>query len=225
MMAFLEVQKLSRKYIRKGSPFFSVKDADLSLEGGEFISITGTSGSGKTTLLNMIAGLLLPTSGQILIDGNNTVTKSDAKGALLRNRVIGLVPQGYSLLSSLSVLDNVRLPFYLSREGRKGEPEGEAMRLLSLLGIGELSSSYPANLSGGEIRRAAIARALINKPALLLADEPTGDLDAGNKEEIISLFRKIADGGTAVVMVTHDIQTLGCADRNYVMDRGILRPS
>ena len=99
------------------------------------------------------------------------------------------------------------------------------MRLLSLLGIGELSSSYPANLSGGEIRRAAIARALINKPALLLADEPNGDLDAGNKEEIISLFRKIADGGTAVVMVTHDIQTLGCADRNFVMDRGILRPS
>jgi len=224
-MAFLEVQKLSRKYIRKGSPFFSVKDADLSLERGEFISITGASGSGKTTLLNMIAGLLLPTSGQILIDGNNAVEKSDAKRALLRNRVIGLVPQGYSLLSSLSVLDNVRLPFYLSREERKGEPEGEAMRLLSLLGIGELSSSYPANLSGGEIRRAAIARALINKPALLLADEPTGDLDAGNKEEIISLFRKIADGGTAVVMVTHDIQTLGCADRNYVMDRGILRPS
>ncbi|MCR5317051.1 MAG: ATP-binding cassette domain-containing protein [Treponema sp.] len=224
-MAFLEVQKLSRKYERKGSPFYSVKDVDLSLERGEFISITGASGSGKTTLLNLIAGLLLPSSGQILIDGNSAVTKSDAKGALLRNRVIGLVPQGYSLLSSLSVLDNVRLPFYLSREERKGDAEGEAMRLLSLLGIGELSSSYPANLSGGEIRRAAIARALINKPALLLADEPTGDLDAGNKEEIISLFRKIADGGTAVIMVTHDIQTLGCADRNFVMDKGILRAS
>ncbi|MBP5781739.1 MAG: ATP-binding cassette domain-containing protein, partial [Clostridia bacterium] len=125
-----------------------------------------------------------------------------------------------SLLSNLTVLDNVRLPFYLSK--RKGDPDDMARKLLFSLGIESLADCYPSSLSGGEARRAAIARALINKPALLLADEPTSDLDAESTDEIVSLFGRIAKEGTAVIMVTHDLHTVKATDRNYTMDKGNL---
>lgn len=216
----LEIKELNKEYKRDNRPFSAVKDVNLEVFDGDFISIVGHSGSGKSTLLNLIAGLLLPTSGEILIDGDNAVSSSDKKASLLRNTVIGHIPQGQSLLSNLTVFDNVRLPFYLSK--RKGNPDDMARELMHDLGIESLAECYPSSLSGGEMRRAAIARSLINKPSILLADEPTSDLDADNTDEIVSLFRRIAKEGTAVIMVTHDLHTVKAADRSYTMDKGKL---
>ena len=217
----LEVKDIKKDYKRGDRTFSAVKDVNLTVGSGDFISIAGHSGSGKSTLLNLIAGLLVPTSGEILIDGENAANASDEKASRLRNTLIAHVPQGQSLLSNLTVFDNVRLPFYLSN--RDGDPSDEVIKLLEDLGIGHLSDSYPSSLSGGEARRVAIARALINKPSLLLADEPTSDLDSENTDEIISLFKRIAKEGTAVIMVTHDLRTVKAADRSYTMENGVLQ--
>ncbi len=216
----LEVKGLSKEYKRDNRSFSAVKNVSLEVFNCDFISIVGHSGSGKSTLLNLIAGLLLPTSGEILIDGDNAASWSDKKASLLRNTLIGYVPQGQSLLSNLTVFDNVRLPFYLSKQ--KGNPDDAARELLYSLGIEALADCYPSSLSGGEMRRAAIARALVNKPSLLLADEPTSDLDADNTDEIISLFRRISKEETTVIMVTHDLHTVKGADRSYIMNEGNL---
>ena len=220
MILDLEVKNLSRIFFRGDREFTAVDSVNFTIHSGDFISITGDSGSGKSTLLNLIAGLLLPTSGEILIDGKNIEKGSDEKLAHIRNTRVGYVPQGQSLLSNLTVLDNVRLPYYLSK--RDGSPDKRAKELLDHLGIGHLAGCYPASLSGGEQRRAAVARALINKPDILIADEPTNDLDADNANEIASLFRQIADEGTAVLMVTHNLDTTASADGNYVMKNGQL---
>lgn len=216
----LEIRNLRKDYIRGETTFSAVKDVNLEVNGGDFISVVGHSGSGKSTLLNLIAGLLLPTSGEILLDGESVIISSDDKASGLRNTVIGHIPQGQSLLSNLTVFDNVRLPFYLSE--REGDPSDQVHELLTGLGIGSLAGSYPKSLSGGEARRVAIARALINKPAILLADEPTSDLDAENTDEIMLLFKRIAKEGTAVIMVTHDQRTLNAVDRSYTMEDGVL---
>ncbi len=220
MTLHLEIRNLRKDYIRGETTFSAVKDVNLEVNGGDFISVIGHSGSGKSTLLNLIAGLLLPTSGEILLDGESVIISSDDKASGLRNTVIGHIPQGQSLLSNLTVFDNVRLPFYLSE--REGDPSDQVHELLTGLGIGSLAGSYPNSLSGGEARRVAIARALINKPAILLADEPTSDLDAENTDEIMLLFKRIAKEGTAVIMVTHDQRTLNAVDRSYTMEDGIL---
>ena len=216
----LEIRNLRKDYSRGETTFSAVKDVNLEVNGGDFISVVGHSGSGKSTLLNLIAGLLLPTSGEILLDGESAIISSDDKASELRNTVIGHIPQGQSLLSNLTVFDNVRLPFYLSE--REGDPSDQVHELLTGLGIGSLAGSYPNSLSGGEARRVAIARALINKPAILLADEPTSDLDAENTDEIMLLFKRIAKEGTAVIMVTHDQRTLNAVDRSYTMEDGVL---
>lgn len=220
MTLHLEIRNLRKDYSRGETTFSAVKDVNLEANGGDFISVVGHSGSGKSTLLNLIAGLLLPTSGEILLDGESAIISSDDKASELRNTVIGHIPQGQSLLSNLTVFDNVRLPFYLSE--REGDPSDQVHELLTGLGIGSLAGSYPNSLSGGEARRVAIARALINKPAILLADEPTSDLDAENTYEIMLLFKRIAKEGTAVIMVTHDQRTLNAVDRSYTMEDGIL---
>ena len=220
MTVHLEVKNLRKDYSRGETTFSAVKDVNLEVNGGDFISVVGHSGSGKSTLLNLIAGLLLPTSGEILLDGESVIISSDDKASGLRNTVIGHIPQGQSLLSNLTVFDNVRLPFYLSE--REGDPSDQVHELLTGLGIGSLAGSYPKSLSGGEARRVAIARALINKPAILLADEPTSDLDAENTDEIMLLFKRIAKEGTAVIMVTHDQRTLNAVDRSYTMEDGVL---
>ena len=216
----LEIKNLRKDYRRGETAFSAVKDVNLEVNSGDFISVVGHSGSGKSTLLNLIAGLLLPTSGEILLDGESVIISSDDKASGLRNTVIGHIPQGQSLLSNLTVFDNVRLPFYLSE--REGDPSDQVHEHLTGLGIGSLAGSYPKSLSGGEARRVAIARALINKPAILLADEPTSDLDAENTDEIMLLFKRIAKEGTAVIMVTHDQRTLNAVDRSYTMEDGVL---
>jgi putative ABC transport system ATP-binding protein len=222
MMGLLEVKELTKEYKRGGRSFNAVNHANLSVEAGDFISIIGRSGSGKTTLLNMGAGLLNPTRGSVFFEGKDIYALRDKEISFLRNEKIGYVPQGQSLLSNFTVFDNVCIPWFLFR--REGDVEGRAFILLEKVGISHLASSYPKELSGGEMRRAAIARALINSPRLLIADEPTGDLDTQTTVEIMRLFSHIAGEGTAVLIVTHELDTLNYGNKTYSMDAGNLLP-
>jgi len=217
----LTIQNLTKEYKRGGRVFPAVSNVSLSIDYGDFVSIIGRSGSGKSTLLNLIAGLVSPSSGEILIDGRSVVSFNDKEISAYRNETIGYIPQGQSVLSNLTVLDNVRVPFYFAK--RAGDPEQKAQELLNRVGIPHLADSYPKHLSGGELRRVSIARALINGPSILIADEPTGDLDTQTTGEIMDIFRDISQGGTAVLMVTHELDTVQYGNRAFVVDGGVLQ--
>ena len=218
----LREENVSRRFFRNSQQtnyFYAVKDAELLLKSGSLIEITGRSGSGKSTLLNILAGLLEPTEGRVFLDRIDLYSMTDGPRSELRSRCIGIVPQGQTGLHSLTVLENVKLPCLLYGEKVSDE---YAMELLEKVGIADLKDVYPNELSGGEIRSLAIARALIKKPAILLADEPTGDLDDENTHRILRLLRQAADEGTAVLLVTHEREAAAYADQLYRMDGGIL---
>jgi len=216
----LEVKNLSKEYTRGNQAFWAVKDVQLQLKEGDYAIVTGRSGSGKSTLLNLIGGLLTPTHGETIIAGHNTISMGDKELSAFRNTTIGYIPQGQSILSNLSVLDNVRLPHFLQK--RQGNAEEKSLFLLEKVGIKHLANTYPNHLSGGELRRVTIARALINGPKLLLADEPTNDLDAQTTAEVMCLFSEIANEGTAVLLVTHDLNTVHYGNCMYQMSDGEL---
>ncbi|MDR3254999.1 MAG: ABC transporter ATP-binding protein [Synergistaceae bacterium] len=219
----LEVRNLKKEYSRGGGVFPAVDDVCLSIGTEDFVCITGPSGSGKSTLLSMIAGLLAPSSGSIVFDKLELVNMDDDELSLLRNTKIGYIPQGASVLSNLSVLDNVILPFYLHKKRVKDDdPIERANGLLARMGILKLAETFPPQLSGGELRRTAIARSLINSPLLLIADEPTVDLDPKNSSEVMSIFRDISKDGTAVILVSHDIGTARGGNRFFFMESGRL---
>lgn len=220
----LRTQGVSRRFFRgNGSAnfFYAVDKAELSLSSGTLTEITGRSGSGKSTLLNMLAGLLEPSEGKVFLDDTDLYALADAPRSALRNRSLGIIPQGQTGLHSLTVLENVKLPFLLYGESVS---DAEAMERLEEVGIAALRDAYPPELSGGELRRLAIARALIRRPPVLLADEPTGDLDDENTAAVLQLLRAAAARGAAVLLVTHDREAAAFADRIYRMDRGVLRP-
>ena len=219
-MSVLELKKLTREYQRGGRTFKAVNRADLSVASGDFISIIGRSGSGKSTLLNMSAGLIKPSSGNVFFESADIHKFNDKEMSFYRNEKIGYVPQGQSLLSNFTVLENVLMPWFLSR--REGDPTERALTLLEKTSIGHLADSYPKELSGGEMRRTAIARSLINKPMLLIADEPTGDLDAETTAEIMQVLASIAQEGTAILIVTHELDTISYGNKTYKMDNGKL---
>lgn len=219
----LEIKELKKEYKRGEKLFKAVDNINLSVGRGDFISITGRSGSGKSTLLNMLGGLLSPTSGSINFDGTELNTLSDREMSQFRNSRLGYVPQGTSALSNLTVFDNVRLPFYLSQ--RQGDAAGRAAFLLDEVGLSQLSDMFPSQLSGGELRRVFIARALMNSPDILIADEPTADLDAETTGEIMALFSRINRNGTTVLMVTHELDTVGYGNRVLTMSAGKLSES
>lgn len=214
----LEARNLSKEYRRGNQPFFAVNGVQLELRAGDFAIIIGRSGSGKSTLLNLIGGLLTPTCGDISIEGCNIMSLSDKELSVFRNSKIGYIPQGQSILSSLSVLDNVRLPYYLQK--RQGDADKRAISLLEKVGISHLANACPHHLSGGELRRVTIARALMNSPKLLLADEPTNDLDTQTTAEVMNLFSGIASEGTTVLLVTHDLNTICYGNHVYQMNDG-----
>jgi ABC-type lipoprotein export system ATPase subunit len=217
----LELKQLKRVYNREGiASFTAVDNVELNIMRGDFVSIIGRSGSGKSTMLNMIVGLLRPTSGKILIDGVDIWAMDDKDMAKIRNSKIGYIPQGLSLLSNLTILDNVRLPFCLSQ--KKGSGIECAMNMLEEMGIQHLAERYPAQLSGGEMRRAAIARALVNEPEILIADEPTGDLDEETTKEVMELFLKMYHKGITILMVTHEYDITSYGNRLCVMSSGKL---
>lgn len=216
----LVVNKLTKEYERGETTFCAVKDVNLLVEPGDFIQIIGRSGSGKSTLLNLIAGLLKPTSGSVFIDDKNIVHMKDKEASRYRNSKIGYIPQGQSTLANLSVLDNVRLPHDLFK--RNEEVTKQVQTLLNETGISYLANSYPKQLSGGELKRIGIARALMNQPNYIIADEPTSDLDYQTTKEIMKLLKEITKSKTAVIMVTHELDVLEYGDCTYVMNAGKL---
>ncbi len=222
----LRAEGVSRRFMRQGRGtnfFMAVKETDLCLIPGELAEITGRSGSGKSTLLNTLGGLLAPTAGRVLLDGTDLYALPDPERSRERNRHIGIIPQGQTGLHSLTVLENVLLPAWMYGEKKVTEEEGKA--LLNKVHIGHLADVYPDELSGGESRRLAIARALVMKPEILLADEPTGDLDDENTNEVLALLKQCASDGAAVLLVTHEKEAERFADRVYEMKEGVLRPA
>lgn len=216
----LEIKGLSKEYRRRGKAFLAVNSVDLSIRQGDFVNIIGRSGSGKSTLLNMAAGLLMPTSGSIRLNGTELYALKDKEISELRNTQLGYIPQGLGTLSALTVFDNVRLPYFLSR--RQGDASGRASFLLDKVGISALADMLPSQLSGGELRRVLIARALMNEPDILIADEPTSDLDVETTREIMELFARINKNGTTILIVTHELDTLEFGNRVLTMASGQL---
>ena len=187
----------------------------------EVALLMGRSGSGKTTLLHMLAGLLTPIEGKVWLDDTNLYALPDGALSRLRNAEIGVIPQGRSAVDTLMVMENVLLPQQL--RGKRGDAEA-ALRWLDALGIADLRDARPAELSGGELRRMAVARALAGNPSVLLADEPTGDLDDENTQIVLSLLQRAAiENGKAVLLVTHDSEALPYGTRTYRMESGTLR--
>lgn len=211
------------KDIRKSFGQLEVlKGIDLSIGKGEVVSITGPSGAGKTTLLQIMGTLSRPTSGEIIIDGQPLANMTDRELSVFRNTKIGFVFQFHHLLPEFNALENVCIPGYIARRPRQ-EVEQRAAELLDMLGMESRLTHKPAELSGGEQQRVAIARAIINSPAVLFADEPSGNLDTKNKEEIHKLFFDLRDRfGQTVVIVTHDEQLARMSDRRIVMVDGII---
>ncbi|MDR0858489.1 MAG: ABC transporter ATP-binding protein [Oscillospiraceae bacterium] len=218
----LEVSGITKKYSRGNTEFNAVDNASFAVSGGDFTVINGQSGSGKSTLLAIAAGLLNPDSGTVVFDGEDLGKLGDTQLSALRNEKIGFIPQGHCLLDNFTVFDNVCLPFKLLK--RSGDPGELAAKLLEQVGVTQLSKQFPPELSGGEIRRAAIARGLINSPKLLIADEPTGDLDPDNAANIMRLFREIAESGTAVLVVTHEREKPAGTSSRLIMNNGVLFP-
>lgn len=216
----LNVNSLTREFKREDAAFFAVQDVNLQLSEGDFYCIIGRSGSGKSTLLNLLAGLLKPTRGSIEIEGRDISSFSDTEASVFRNSKIGYIPQGQSVLANLTVLDNVRLPHYFF--SRDGDATEKAMSLLEQTGIPHLALMYPRQLSGGELRRVSIARALMNDPVILMADEPTNDLDEQTTADMMKLFSGIAQKGTAVLLVTHDLSAAQSAEHLFKMESGVL---
>ena len=201
----------------------AVSHAELKVEDGEFISIVGRSGSGKSTLLAMIGALTRPTEGQVLLGNDAIWTLQETELADLRCREFGFVFQFPSLLPNLQVIDNVALPALLGRTLNTSDAYSRANILLERTGLGDRIDAYPAELSGGEQRRVAIARALINRPRLLLADEPTGDLDEDTENDIIAVLERLRqETPFGLVLVTHNLALAKRADRTFVMERGVL---
>lgn len=216
----LKIEQLYKTYIRT-KEFNALDNINLEINNGEFITIIGKSGSGKSTLLNIISGILSPTSGKIFLDDKEISSLSDDEKSFIRNDLIGFIPQSTLTLSTLNVLDNVCLPFFLSK--RDGDVVGRGRYLLKELGIEHLENSYPKELSGGELRRVTIARALMNTPKIILADEPTSDLDIENTREVLDILKKInVDNKTTIILVTHDLACLEYSDKTYTMDAGKL---
>lgn len=216
----LEALNISKTFKRREEDFYAVKNVDFSLSKGEFVFICGRSGSGKTTLLNLLAGLLNADSGTVLYNDKNIFEFSDNEKSFYRNEYIGFVPQTIGSLPNLSVLDNVRLPHFLFK--RDGDGKDRALFLLEMMGIAGLKDELPKNLSGGETKRMLIARALMNSPTVLIADEPTSDLDASTTKDVMSTLKSINAEGTAVIIVTHDNDILSSDIKTYTMSDGYL---
>lgn len=216
----LEIKNISKSYNRQGKDFFAVKDVNLNISDGDFIHIIGRSGSGKSTFLNIVAGLLSADKGSLSLDGTNYMELPDKEKSEFRNKNIGFIPQSPALLSYLNVLENIRLPYDMYE--KDGDSEGKARYFLNELGLEHLAKSYPKELSGGELRRIIIARALMTEPKILIADEPTSDLDIEATKEVMDLLKKINEKGTTVLVVTHELDTLKYGKKVYTMSEGIL---
>ncbi len=215
----LEINNLSKIYGESNNKVKALDDVSFSIKKGEFVLIVGSSGSGKSTLLNMIGLLDAPSSGKISIDGTNTTTLGDNKISSFRNKKLGFIFQFSNLLTDLSVLENVMLPIQIS--GTNKITEKDAIELLKVVGLESQMHKRANKISGGQSQRVAIARGLINKPSIVLADEPTGNLDSVTSETIVQLMKSMAKKlGQTFIIVTHDRQHFGDVDRVITIKDG-----
>lgn len=220
MESIIKTENLSKSFKRGSNTIFAVKNVNFTLEEGDFVNIIGRSGSGKSTFLNLLSGLLKPTEGKIFAKGKDMSDFSDREISKYRNEVIGFVPQSLGTLPNLNVLENVSLPYYLFK--RDDSAYEKAAMLLDEMGILHLKDDFPKNLSGGELKRVLIARSMINSPELLILDEPTSDLDKNTTMEIMDLLKKINSKGTALIIVTHELDILKYGNTLYQMEDGSL---
>ncbi len=204
----VRLENVEKVFKTKAGPFTALQGVDLQIEGGEFVAIVGPSGSGKSTLINMITGVDRPTSGEVHVAGERLTGMSENKVAKWRGRNVGVVFQFFQLLPTLTILENVMLPMQYCGT-YKGQRRERAMEMLELVKVPETASNYPSQISGGQQQRAAIARALVNDPRLLVGDEPTGNLDTISAGLVFELFEHLVQQGKTIIMVTHDRDLAG----------------
>jgi len=220
----IQLEDFRKTYITGEVQVHAVRGVTLAIQPGEFVAIMGASGSGKSTMMNTLGCLDRPTSGRFLLDGVNVIDLNRDELADLRNRKIGFVFQGFNLLSRTSALENVELPMLYSRPAPSSRDQYDrAMKALTMVGLGDRSDHTSSQLSGGQQQRVAIARALVNDPKLLLADEPTGNLDSRTSIEIMGIFQRLNEQGMTVGMVTHELDIARYCRRVIVMRDGIIR--
>ena len=220
-MPLIELKAVCKTYDLGEVQVEALKDATLDIEQGEYVALLGPSGSGKSTLMNTLGCLDRPTSGSYLLAGEEVATMSRDQRARIRNQRIGFVFQNFNLLARTSALDNVELPLLYSRGISAAERHRRAKDVLSLVGLADRLDHHPSQLSGGQQQRVAIARSLVNRPSILMADEPTGNLDSKTSREIISLFRRLnEENGITVILVTHDVNVARHAKRKIVLRDG-----
>ena len=221
MAPVLEAKNLAKTYETGGAKVLGLRGVDISIERGEFVAIMGPSGCGKSTLLNLLAGLDRPTAGEVWLDGQRIDGLSETDLARLRRRKVGFVFQFFNLVPTLSAVENVELPLLLVGRRRR-EARQSAIELLSDLGISGKEEAAPAELSGGEQQRVALARALANRPDVVFADEPTGNLDSAAGRDVLGLFREARGRGQTLLLVTHDASVASAADRVITLRDGLV---
>ena len=219
----LRAEGISRQFLRKradSNVFWAVQETSITLREGAVTVLSGPSGSGKSTLLNMLCGILAPSTGRVLLDETDLYAMNDRSLSDFRGKHFGVIPQGQTALHALTVLENVLLPQTLRKE--KGDVQ-RAKALLEQMHIADLANVMPSELSGGEMRRMAVARALICEPEVVFADEPTADLDPENAQIVLKMLRSAAESGKSVFVITHDSDVVDIADVNCIMNNGQLQ--
>lgn len=221
-MALIELKDIKKIYSLGEVDVSALAGVSLDIEKGEYVSLVGPSGSGKSTLMNTLGCLDRPTDGSYLLAGEEVVTMSADARARLRNDRIGFVFQNFNLLNRTSALENVELPLLYSKRVSVRQRHQRAAELLDLVGLADRMDHHPGQLSGGQQQRVAIARALINDPSIIMADEPTGNLDTRTSEEIINLFRKLNSENITIILVTHDNDVAQNANRTITLRDGLV---
>jgi putative ABC transport system ATP-binding protein len=221
MDSVLLTRSLEKTYATDGIDVAAVRGIALAVEQGEFVAIMGPSGCGKSTLLHLLGGLDRPSAGEVWLEGERVDELTEKAWAVLRRRHIGFVFQFFNLIANLTVADNVELPALLAGSSPR-EARARREQLLAELGIDGYAGHVPSRISGGQQQRVALARALVNKPAVLLADEPTGNLDSASAREVMDLIRRYHDAGQTIVLVTHDPRVASAADRVVHMRDGLI---
>jgi len=223
-MTGVEIVDVTKKFRKETTEVVALTRTSLTIGAGSFVCLMGPSGSGKSTLLNLIAGIDRPTSGAVAVDGKNIVKLSEGALAAWRNHTIGFIFQTFNLIPVLTAFENVELPLLLTKLSRS-ERRSHVETALKLVGLGDRMTHFPRQLSGGQEQRVAIARAIVTDPALILADEPTGDLDAQSADEILAILEKLnKEFQKTVVMVTHDPRAARHAHVIRHLDKGVLLP-
>lgn len=218
----IDLRGVTKAYETAAGPFWALKGIDLQLQEGEFVAVVGKSGSGKSTLINMFTGIDHPTDGDVVVAETVLRTLDEGKMASWRGRKLGIIFQFFQLLPTLTIVENVMLPMDLCQVYEKGKRHERAMHLLDLVDMADDAQKFPSAVSGGQQQRAAIARALANDPPILVADEPTGNLDTRAAETVFELFSALVDEGKTILMVTHDNELANRAPRVVTLADGLI---